>query len=112
MTRCLMTKSPRRVAQEALRLAKDVLPVYASRFSRQDYTQHPLFALLALKAFLNTDYRGVVAAVADSSDLRCDLGLRRVPHYSTLADAAARLLKRGISSPSCTAPPRPLRAAA
>src|SRR5262249_51823708 len=106
-TRCPMTKSPRQVAQDALRLARETLPPYSSRFSRKDFTQHQLFALLALKTFHKTDYRGIVAIVADSSDLRCDLGLTRVPHYSTLAHAEHRLLKRGTSPSSCTAPPRP-----
>jgi hypothetical protein len=107
-----MTKSPRKVAQEALRLARETLPLYSCRFSRKDYTQHQLFALLVLKAFHKTDYRGIIAIVADSSDLRRDLGLARVPHHSTLNYAEQRLLKRGASPSSCTAPPRPqLRAA-
>jgi hypothetical protein len=107
-----MTKSPRKVAQEALRLARETLPLYSSRFSRKDFTQHQLFALLVLKAFHKTDYRGVIAIVADSSDLRHDLGLTRLPHYSTLAYAEQRLLKRGTSPSSCTVPPRPQSKAA
>jgi hypothetical protein len=55
-----MTKSPRAVAREALRLAQQTLPAYSSKYSRQDFTQHQLFAVLALKTFLKTDYRGVV----------------------------------------------------
>jgi hypothetical protein len=102
-----MTKSPRRVVQEALRLARETLPLYSSRFSRKDFTQHQLFALLALKVFHKTDYRGVIALVADSSDLRSDLGLSRLPHFSTLNYAEQRLLKRGTSSSSFTAPLRP-----
>ena len=46
-----MTKSPRSVAQEALRLAQEALPAYSSKYSRKDYTQHQLFAALALKTF-------------------------------------------------------------
>src|SRR5262245_52956889 len=34
-----MTKSPRAVAREALRLAREALPAYSSKFSRRDYTQ-------------------------------------------------------------------------
>src|SRR5262245_45904922 len=41
-----MTKSPRTVAQQALRLAQESLPTYSSKFSRKDFTQHLLFALL------------------------------------------------------------------
>ena len=102
-----MTKSPRAVAREALRLAKDALPAYSSKYSRKDFTQPQLFAVLALKTFLKTDYRGVVAALEDFSDLRDDLGLAKVPDHSTLCYAEQRLLKKGSSSSSSAAPPRP-----
>jgi hypothetical protein len=93
-----MTKSPRAVAREALRLAQEALPIYSSKFSRKDFTQQQLFALLALKTFFKTDYRGVVHLLVDFGDLRTDLGLDQVPHYSTLCKAAQRLLKKGSSS--------------
>ena len=107
-----MTKSPRAVAQEALRLAEDALPAYTSARSRKDFTSHQLFAVLALKTFFQTDYRGVAQLLTDLGDLRADLGLEKVPHYSTLCYAAGRLLKKGRSSPSSCAPPRPQPAAA
>jgi len=95
-----MTKSPRAVAREALRLAQESLPPYSSKYSRKDYTQHQLFALLALKTFFKTDYRGLTQMVADFAELRQDLGLEEVPHYSTLCYAANRLLKTRGSQPS------------
>src|SRR5436305_5451768 len=108
----LMTKSPRAVAREALRLAQESLPPYSSKFSRKEYTQHQLFALLALKTFFKTDYRGLTQMLADFAELRQDLALGRIPHYSTLCYAARRLLKKGSSSCSSSAPPRaPGRAA-
>ena len=97
---------------EALRLAQDALPPYSATRSRKDFTQHQLFAVLALKTFFRTDYRGVAQLLADFSDLREDLGLTKVPHYSTLCYAAARLLKKGRSSSSSSAPPRPQPTAA
>jgi hypothetical protein len=100
-----MTKSPRAVAREALRLAQESLPAYSSKYSRKDFTLHQLFAVLALKAFLKADYRGVVAHLADFAELRSDLGLSKVPDHSTLCYAARRL-KKGSSPCSCTAPPR------
>ena len=100
-----MTKSPRAVAREALRLAQQALPAYSSRFSRKDFTQPQLFALLALKTFLKTDYRGLIEVVEDFAELRQDLGLTKVPHYSTLCYAAQRLLKKGSSSCSSSRPP-------
>lgn len=102
-----MTKSPRAVAQEALRLAQDTLPPYSSARSRKDFTQHQLFAILSLKTFLKVDYRGVVAVLKDFAELRDDLALAKVPHYSTLSYAEGRLLKGGPSSTSSKAPSRP-----
>ncbi len=101
-----MTKSPRAVAREALRLAREALPAYSSKFSRQDFTQHQLFALLARKTFFKTDYRGLIQMLRDFAELRQDLGLGKVPHYSTLCYAEQRLLKKGTSSCSSSRPPR------
>jgi hypothetical protein len=95
-----MTKSPRAVAREALRLAQESLPAYSSKYSRKDFTQHQLFAILALKTFLKTDYRGVVQHLADFCELRDDLGLSKLPDHSTLCYAAKRLLKKK-NSPCC-----------
>ena len=100
-----MTKSPRAVAREALRLAQDALPPDSTKYSRRDFTQHQLFALLALKTFFNTDYRGVAELVTDFAELRQDLGLAKVPHPATLCYAARRLLKKGRSRTSSSRPP-------
>ena len=99
-----MTKSPRRVAREALRVAQDALPAYSGPTSRHDFTQAQLFAILALKTFLKTDYRGIVAFLDDFPELQRDLGLAKVPHYSTLCKAEQRLLKKGASASSSARP--------
>lgn len=101
-----MTKSPRAVAREALSLAREAMPAYSSASSRKDFTQHQLFAVLALKTFLRTDYRGVAQHLRDYSGIRGDLGLGKVPHFSTLCYAAGRLLKGGPSAGCSAAPPR------
>jgi hypothetical protein len=90
-----MTKSAVRLAREAVAVGRAALPAYSSRYSRHDFTQAQLFALLALKQFLKTDYRGVVALVGEWAELRRALGLRKVPHYSTLCYAERRLGKGG-----------------
>src|SRR2546423_8504284 len=103
-----MTKSPRRVAREALAVAREALPDYSCPTSRHDFTQAQLFAILALKTFLKADYRGAVAFLDDFPELRADLALARVPHYSTLCKAEQRLLKKGASASSsakCSAAP-------
>lgn len=76
----------------ALATAEQPLPVYSHRCSPKKFTQHQLFACLVLKSFLKTDYRGVVAHLADCPALVEVLGLREVPHYTTLQKAAGRLL--------------------
>ena len=64
-----MTKSPLAVAREALAVGEHSLPAQASKFSRKDYTLAQLFALLVLRKFFRTDYRGVVAIVREWSEL-------------------------------------------
>ena len=91
-----MTKSPVALAREALKLAQAGLTPYSSRFSRKDFTQAQLFAILTLRQFFKTDYRGVIQLLHDFSDLRGTLGLKKVPHYSTLCYAEKRLLKKGL----------------
>ena len=88
------SKSPRRVAVVALEVAREKLPAYSHRCSPKVFTQHQLFACLVLKNFWKTDYRGLVAQLADNPSLVELLGLKRVPHYTTLQKAARRLLTR------------------
>ena len=86
------SKSPRAVLLAALATAQRALPLYSHRNSPKKFTQHQLFACLVLKNFLKTDYRGVVAHLADSPSLVETLGLKQVPHFTTLQKAARRLL--------------------
>lgn len=97
------TKSPLTLAREALAVAQRSLPKYSHPNSPKDFTQHQHFAILAVRQFLGTDYRGMARLLAEWSDLREVLGLLRVPHYSTLCYAERRLLKGGPSTPSWAA---------
>jgi hypothetical protein len=110
-TRC-MTKSPLALARTALAVAGGALPAYSSKYSRKDFTQHQLFALLALREFLKVDYRGLEELLRDWSDLREALGLAKIPDHSTLQKAAARLLEKKGPTPCSTGrSPAPGRAA-
>jgi hypothetical protein len=107
-----MTKSPLAVARTALATAKIALLPYSSKFSRRDYTRHQHFALLTLREFLKTDYRGLEAILHDWAELRETLGLTKVPDHSTIQKAAERLLEKKGSMPSSARPsPRRGRAA-
>ena len=98
-----MTKSAVALAREALAVGRQALPTYSHPRSRHDFTQPQLFALLTLRQMLRLDYRGLVGLLAEWRELRRALGLRKVPHYSTLCYAAHRLLagaeKGGPSAP-------------
>jgi hypothetical protein len=110
-TRC-MTKAPLALARAALAAASEALPVYSSKFSKHDFTLHQLFAILVVREFLKTDYRGLEELLNDWSDLRQVLGLAKVPDHSTLQKAHERLLEKKGSRP-CSRPPsaRPKSAA-
>jgi hypothetical protein len=96
-----MTTSVLAVARQALARAQDALPAYPSKFSRRTYTQHQLFALLAVRAFLRLDYRGAEQLARDWSDLRAELGLAHVPDHTTLKRAADRPLEKNGPTSSC-----------
>jgi hypothetical protein len=101
-----MTKSPVALARSALTVAVAALPRYSSKYSRHDFTQHQLFAILVLREFLKTDYRGIEHLLRDWSDLRQVLGLTKVPDHSTLQKAHQRLLTKKGGRPSSTLPLR------
>src|ERR687894_695548 len=85
-----MTKSPLAVARMALSVARESIPAYSSRFSPRRYTQHQLFALMALREFLKLDYRGLEQVLKEWAELRDVLGLTKVPDHSTIQRAAGR----------------------
>lgn len=89
------TKSLKDAALAALAVARGALPPYAHRFSPRKFTQHQLFACLVLKEYFHTDYRGIAQSLADLPSLRELLGLKAVPHFTTLQKAAQRLLRQG-----------------
>jgi hypothetical protein len=86
------SKSPKAVVLASLAVARRALPAYAHKNSPKTYTQHQLFACLALKNFLKTDYRGVVIHLGDNPLLVKILELQRIPHFTTLQKASRRLL--------------------
>jgi transposase len=79
---------------EALATGTKALPPYAHRNSPKVYTQPQLFACLVLKQFFKTDYRGIEQMLHDLPDLVNVLGLKAVPHFTTLQKACQRLLAR------------------
>jgi hypothetical protein len=71
-------------ARGALAIGERSLPVQADKFSRKDYMLAQLLALLVLRKFFCTDYRGVVAIVRAWTELQETLGVAKVPDHSPL----------------------------
>jgi transposase len=92
------TKSPKKVARAAFKIAKSTLPQYAHHYSPQKYTQPQLFVCLVLKIFFKTDYRGIVEILNDSPELCKCFHLKTVPHFTTLQKASKRLLRLKVAN--------------
>jgi hypothetical protein len=75
-----------------MRLASRHLQPYAHRYSPRKFTQPQLFACLTLRIFFKTDYRGIACFLADMPSICRLIGLRTVPHYTTLQKASQRFL--------------------
>jgi len=89
-----MSKSPLAIARVAVEMGRQAWPPYSSRFSPRRFTPAQLFACLVLMQFFRTDYRGLCQCLRDFPELRRVLGLKRVPHDSTLCYAQQRLLRQ------------------
>ena len=84
------------MAQEAYRLGQAGLDSYSCKYSPHRFTQPQLFALLVLKQFFKTDFRGIIQMLRDFGELRQTLQLKHILHYSTLCYAERRLQKKGL----------------
>lgn len=91
------TKSSRKVLLVAHAVALESLAAYAHRFSPRKFTQHQLFAVLVLKEFMRCDYRKVAELLSECRDLREAIGLKSVPHFTTIQKASGRLLKLSLA---------------
>src|ERR1700693_4694179 len=90
----LTSKSQKDVAMVALAAGKEAFSDYAHVYSPHKFTQPQLFACLVLKEFEKQDYRGIRQWLIDCPELQEVIGLRSVPHYTTLQKASQRLLKQ------------------
>ena len=78
------------VARLSMRLSGRYLQPYSHPKSPKKFTQAQLMTCLVLRAYLKTTYRGVIEYLDTSDKLQKCLGLKRVPHYSTLKYFADR----------------------
>ncbi len=77
-------------ARIALQVSKAVLPRYRSRFSKHQFTQPQLLAILCLMRYEDWTFREAEVRLSEHRELRLTLGLMSVPDFTTLY----RFLKR------------------
>jgi hypothetical protein len=90
------TQSPVALTRQALRIAKESIPLYPHPFASRDFTQHQLFAILTLCRSLKTDFHGIIGLLEDTPQLREVLGLNKIPDESVLFFAEHRLTRKGF----------------
>jgi Transposase domain (DUF772) len=87
-------------ARAALGVASAVLPTYRSRFSKHQFTQPQLLAILCLMRYEDWTFREAEVRLGEHRELREILQLRSVPDYTTLYRFFRRLdddtITRGV----------------
>src|SRR6266404_3361573 len=78
-------------ARVALQVATQVLPPYRSRFSKHQFTQPQLLAVLCLMRYEDWTFREAEVRLREHQELRATLRLRAVPDYTTLYRFLRRL---------------------
>jgi hypothetical protein len=78
-------------ARVAMDVATAVLPPYRSRFSKHQFTQPQLLAILCLMRYQDWTFREAEIRLREHSELRAVLRLSRVPDYTTVYRFLRRL---------------------
>src|SRR3970040_1909186 len=78
-------------ARTAVQVATAVLPPYRTRFSKHQFTQPQLLAILCLMRYEDWTFREAGVRLGEHRELRQPLGLSRVPDFTTLYRFLQRL---------------------
>ena len=78
-------------ARTALEVCRVVLPPYRTRFSKHQFTQPQLLAILCLMRYEDWTFREAEVRLGEHRELRQTLGLSRVPDFTTLYRFLGRL---------------------
>src|SRR6266446_10572053 len=78
-------------ARIAVQVARAVLPRYRSRFSKHQFTQPQLLAILCLMRYEDWTFREAEVRLSEHRELRQALGLASVPDFTTLYRFLRRL---------------------
>lgn len=79
------------VVRMAVRYAAPRIAPYSDPASPKVFTQRQLLALLVLRKYTRTTYRGVIEQLVLMPQLREAIGLKRLPHFTTLQKFDARV---------------------
>ena len=85
-------------ARVAMDVATAILPTYRSRFSKHQFTQPQLLAILCLMRYEDWTFREAEVRLREHSELRAVLRLSSVPDYSTVYRFLQRLPDDTIES--------------
>jgi Transposase DDE domain/Transposase domain (DUF772) len=85
------------LARVALEVTKATVPRYRTKFSKQQFTQPQLLAILCLMRYEDWTYREAEVRLAEHRELRRALELRSVPDYTTLYRFLRRLDEAAIT---------------
>ena len=67
------------------------VPLHSSKFSKRKYNQHQLLSLIILKEDIGKDYRDFTELIQIMNPLREIIGLKEVPHFTTLQKFMTRV---------------------
>lgn len=85
------------LAKTALKITKTVLPAQRSRFSKKQFTQPQLLALLCVMRFEDWTYREAEVRLAEHQELRRALQLESVPDHTTVCRFLRRLKEEDLA---------------
>lgn len=80
-----------RFARLALEVGQTVLPAQRTKFSKRQFTQPQLLAVLCLMRYEDWTFREAEVRLSEHAELRTAMGLNSVPDYTTLYRFLARL---------------------
>ncbi len=83
-------------ARTALEVGRAVLPPYRTRFSKHQFTQPQLLAILCLMRYEDWTFREAEVRLGEHRELRQALGLSNVPDFTTLYRFLQRLESQTI----------------
>jgi len=86
-----------RFGEVALDVAQATVPRYRTAFSKHQFTQPQLLAILCLMRYEDWTYREAEVRLAEHSELRRALRLRSVPDHTTLNRFLRRLEEANIT---------------